>query len=143
MGAACGLEYLHSQNVVHGDLKGVSGYVYLLIRSDLSYTKANVLIDSMRSARLADFGLTTIIDESTAGSTTGGRGPKGTTRWMAPGMLYPAHFEFLGDMERQLPSKSTDRYALGMTTLEVFIPREALELFVTSLAGVDRKTALQ
>lgn len=137
MGAASGLEYLHGQNIVHGDLKGVSGHAHLKFRSDLISTKANVLIDSMYSARLADFGLTTIIDESTVGSTTGGRGPRGTTRWMAPEMLHPEHFGFLGDMQRQIPSKSTDIYALGMTILEVFVPKKAHLVLVTSFVGVD------
>ena len=143
MGVACGLEYLHSNNIVHGDLKGVSGHVHLSVDSDLIYTKANVLIDSVHSARLADFGLATIIDESTAGSTTGGRGPKGTTRWMAPEMLYPEKYEFLGDMHKQLPSKSTDIYALGMTILEVRDPQKGLEILVTPLAGSDRNAAVQ
>ena len=121
MDAARGLEYLHNNNIVHGDLKGVSGQVRLKVGPDLSCSKANILIDPMYSARLADFGLATVIDESTAGSTTGGRGTKGTTRWMAPEMLHPDLFDFLGDMHKQLPSKSTDIYALGMTILEVCV----------------------
>lgn len=143
MDAAHGLEYLHSHNVVHGDLKGVSACICLKVGSDPSYTKANILIDSTYSARLADFGLTTVIGESTAGSTAGGYEPKGTTRWMAPEMLYPEQFEFPGDMQKQLPSKSTDIYALGMTALEVNPQPKVLEMLVIFLAGVNRKTAIQ
>ena len=143
MDATRGLEYLHSQNIVHGDLKGVSSCVQLKVGSDPRGTKANVLIDSTYSARLADFGLTTIIDESTVGSATGGRGFKGTTRWMAPEILHPDNFEFSGEMQKQLPSKSTDIYALGMTILEVRIPQKALEILFTSMAGVDRNTAVR
>lgn len=120
MGVASGLEYLHSHNIVHGDLKGVSSHISQMIVSGLSYNKPNILIDPSHSARLADFGLTTIIDESTAGSTVGHR-PRGTIRWMAPEMLYPEHFEFPGKLQKRLPSKSTDVYALGMTILEVCI----------------------
>ena len=90
-------------------------------RSNLGYDKVNVLIDSSHSARLADFGLTTIIDESTDGSIVG-RGPRGTTRWMAPEALYPGHFEFPGKFQKRLPSKSTDVYALAMTILEGCMP---------------------
>ena len=90
-------------------------------KSNLGYDKANVLIDSSYSARLADFGLTTIIDESTVGSTTD-RDPRGTIRWMAPEMLYPAGFGFPGKVQKRLPSRSTDVYALAMTILEGHMP---------------------
>jgi len=81
--------------------------------------KANILIDSGYSARLADFGLAMIIDESTVKSTTGGHEIRGTTRWMAPEMLLPEEYGFSGVRLRQLPSTSTDIYALGMSILEV------------------------
>lgn len=89
---------------------------------NLYYTKINILVDSGCSARLADFGLTMIIDESTAGSANGGYGPGGTTRWMAPELLYPEHFGFPRNCRKLLPSKGTDIYALGMTILEVCMP---------------------
>ena len=63
---------------------------------------------------MADFGLAVVIDESTARNTTC-RG-EGTTRWMAPELLYP---ELFGFTDKQLPTKSTDIYAFGMTILEV------------------------
>ena len=40
---------------------------------------------------------------------------------MAPELLYPDMFEFTGRFEKQLPSKGTDTYAIGMTILEVSI----------------------
>lgn len=77
------------------------------------------MIDSGRGARLADFGLAVVIDESTAGRTTNHRGVGGTTRWMAPEMMYPEKFGFTCDEYRKrLPSRSTDVYALGMTIFE-------------------------
>jgi len=60
-----------------------------------------------------------IIEESTAGSTTNHCGMRGTIRWMAPEIMYPEKFGFVGKYRKQLPSKSTDIYALGMTVLEV------------------------
>ena len=81
--------------------------------------KANILVDSGCSARLADFGLAMIIDESTVGSATGGHETRGTTRWMAPELLYPEHYGFPDDRQKRPPSKGTDIYALGMVILEV------------------------
>ena len=123
---ATGLEYLHSRDIIHGDLKGVSGHTCSEVWSDLDYIKANILIDSRRLACLADFGLTMIIDESTVGTTTGGRELRGTTRWMAPEMLLPEEYGFSDDCQTRLPSTSTDVYALGMTTLEVCVATERL-----------------
>ena len=38
---------------------------------------------------------------------------------MAPELLLPEVFGFTGKFEKQLPSKDTDIYAIGMTILEV------------------------
>jgi len=44
---------------------------------------------------------------------------KGTTRWMAPELFFPDKFGYTGKLVKQLPSKETDIYAIGMTILEV------------------------
>ncbi|KAJ7321543.1 kinase-like domain-containing protein [Mycena albidolilacea] len=64
-----GLVYLHSIDIVHGDLCG-----------------RNILIDKDGRARLTDFGLAGFIDSQTSvkSSTRGG-----STRWMAPELILP------------------------------------------------------
>ncbi|KAJ7841398.1 kinase-like domain-containing protein [Mycena olivaceomarginata] len=64
-----GLEYLHSVNVVHGDLCG-----------------RNILIDRKGNAQLADFGLTAFIESDTTKKTST---RSGSTRWMAPELIVP------------------------------------------------------
>ncbi|KAJ7720280.1 kinase-like domain-containing protein [Mycena maculata] len=64
---AVGLQYLHSQNIVHGDLRG-----------------ANILLDDQGRARLADFGLAVFADRPLVATHRGG-----STRWMAPELLDP------------------------------------------------------
>ena len=83
------------------------------------HCKVNILIDSRCRAHLADFGLATIVNESTSRTTTAVGRKQGTIRWMAPELLYPEKFEFTGRVMNQLPSKDTDIYAIGMTILEV------------------------
>ena len=68
---------------------------------------------------MADFGLAMIVDESTSRTTVAADAMKGTTRWMAPELLDHEVFGFIGKLRRQLPSKDTDVYAIGMTILEV------------------------
>ena len=81
--------------------------------------KVNILIDSQHRARLADFGLAVIVNESMRGTTAVVGKSKGTARWMAPELSYPDAFGFTGKFKKQLPSKDTDIYAIGMTILEV------------------------
>ncbi|KAJ7807364.1 kinase-like domain-containing protein [Mycena olivaceomarginata] len=63
-----GLSYLHSANIVHGDLCG-----------------RNILIDERGTAYLSDFGLAGLIQSEPAlGSSTRG----GSTRWMGAELLF-------------------------------------------------------
>ncbi|KAH7338671.1 kinase-like domain-containing protein [Rhizoctonia solani] len=88
---ASGLNYMHRDNAIHGDLKAI-----------------NVLVSSDGIAKLADFGLSTMSEASLGFSETSN--PRiGTTRWAAPELV-------LGDAPK---SKESDVYALGMTMLEI------------------------
>ncbi|KAJ7718321.1 kinase-like domain-containing protein [Mycena metata] len=91
---AVGLQYLHSQNIVHGDLRG-----------------ANILLDDQGHARLADFGLAVFTDSPMAPTKRGG-----SLRWMGPELLYPQScgLEFF---QRTFAS---DFYAFGCVCLEMY-----------------------
>jgi len=113
---AVGLQYLHRNDFVHGNLKGV-----------------NILVDSDFRARLAGFGRTRVIDggaleNQTKPSTTVERDNKigeagNSVRWTAPEMMVPDRFGFTKNLAAKLPSKSTDVYAFGMTILEILTGR--------------------
>ncbi|KAF8175252.1 kinase-like domain-containing protein [Mycena galopus ATCC 62051] len=66
---AQGIEYLHSRNIVHGDLKG-----------------ANILINDDWTACLADFGLSAFTDVTSTRSSTQ---RAGSAYWMAPELIAP------------------------------------------------------
>lgn len=97
---ARGVMYLHSMNVVHGDLKGV-----------------NILVKDDGSACLADFGLMSIVlDPETADITTStDGGTRGTYGWMGPELFYPNDF----GLPRFQLTKESDCYAFGMVVYEV------------------------
>ena len=123
MGAVTGLEYLHEHNIVHGDLMGVSSLIYHTICADTKQCrKVNILMGSGRCARLANFGVAAILDETTTRTTSTGGDFRGMTRWMAPELIRPEQFGFTGKLEKRLPSKDTDIYAIGMTIFEVSAP---------------------
>ncbi|KAK7041456.1 hypothetical protein VNI00_009322 [Paramarasmius palmivorus] len=63
---SAGLEYLHSVEVVHGDIKGV-----------------NILVDDTFQCRLADFGLAAATSDTQITTSNSGT-IKGSLRWMAP-----------------------------------------------------------
>ncbi|KAG6898699.1 hypothetical protein C0993_005035 [Termitomyces sp. T159_Od127] len=98
---ATGMEYLHQNDIVHGDLKGV-----------------NVLIDSAGRAVLGDFGLSSVIyteiPKWSTQSTMASKG--GTIRWQAPELF----------LDRNDPSKEvyntkeSDMFAWASVCYEIF-----------------------
>ncbi|EUC57325.1 tyrosine kinase domain protein, partial [Rhizoctonia solani AG-3 Rhs1AP] len=89
---ARGVAYLHSINMVHGDLKA-----------------CNILVSSTGILKITDFDYSIFPECSLAFSATSRMGG-GTLRWMAP--------ELLLDEEPPQRNLKTDIYALGMTFLE-------------------------
>ena len=83
--------------------------------SDVDFIEANILIDKDSNAQLADFGLMTIISDSTLAATTTLSEGSGTLRWMSPELHDPEQFG--GKNGR--PTMESDCYALGMVILEV------------------------
>jgi serine/threonine protein kinase len=83
--------------------------------SDMLPVKLNILIDQDRHARLADFGLSTIISESATIATSASASIGGTLKWMSPELLDPERFS----RDHSRPTKESDCYALGMVIYEV------------------------
>ncbi|KAF9653302.1 kinase-like protein [Thelephora ganbajun] len=96
-----GLEYLHAQDLVHGDIKG-----------------DNVLIDSNYKARLADFGLANFDRSRWPDTTSDSTSPGGTNAYMAPELFrrYTEEDKSKGPLMR----KEADIYALGMLICEMW-----------------------
>lgn len=94
---ATGLIYMHNQGIIHGDLKG-----------------ANVLIDQHGHARLADFGILTIVSDPENPMTSSSTTNVGMIRWMSPELIDPDQF----GVGTSRPTIESDCYALGMVILE-------------------------
>ena len=108
--------YLHSQAMIHGDLKGVWFQILVIVPPlNLLLIKANILIDQTGHACLADFGLLTIISDSTNFTASSFIAIGGTTRWMSPELLDPDQ----ANVKDGKPTKASDCYALGMVIYEV------------------------
>ncbi|CCM03212.1 uncharacterized protein FIBRA_05336 [Fibroporia radiculosa] len=95
-----GLSYLHTRNIIHGDLKS-----------------ANILVNRVGVPCLADFGLSTVIyNADTVNITSRTTGRAGTLRWMAPELFDPERF----GRDHAYLAHETDVYALAMVMVEVF-----------------------
>ncbi|KAG6813814.1 hypothetical protein H0H92_006758, partial [Tricholoma furcatifolium] len=96
---ANGLQYLHENKIIHGDLKG-----------------PNVLVDDSGRARLADFGLSAMSDPQilrwTSTSSLGSKG--GSVRWQAPELF---NFESNTQVKN---TEESDVYALACVCFEIF-----------------------
>ncbi|KZT34262.1 kinase-like protein [Sistotremastrum suecicum HHB10207 ss-3] len=92
-----GISYLHSMNIVHRDIKG-----------------SNVLITESGSAVLADFGVSTFLENNrdlqlnSGASFTSSGTIRGSLRWMAPELV-------LGTS--RTPSKGSDMWSVGCTLM--------------------------
>jgi len=115
--ATRGLIYIHGQEMIHGDLKGVG---FFITKVALQYTlrrlpaKANILIDQTGHASLADFGLLTIVSDPTNLLSSSSYTQGGTLRWMSPERIAPQRFGFKDGR----PTILSDCYALGMVIYE-------------------------
>lgn len=98
--AACGLEYLHSLDIVHADVN-----------------PGNILISGEGVARLSDFVICRIITDPTVvepGSTTTSK--PGSARYIAPELLNPSQFGLIASN----PTKESDAYSFVMTAYGVY-----------------------
>ncbi len=106
------MRYLHSENIIHADLKGLS-VTFTLVGVQLrvtSFLQVNILVNNSGRACITDFGISTIWTDRTLGftHTTGGVIGR-STRWAAPEL-----FE-----EGQKPSRASDIWAFGAVCYEV------------------------
>ncbi|KAG8859093.1 hypothetical protein FRB96_004663 [Tulasnella sp. 330] len=92
IGIAMGLAYLHTSNVIHGDLKA-----------------ANILLDNTLQPKICDFGLTKVLHTGHEHTSEALRGA-GTVRWMAPELML---------VEGCRKTMMSDIYAFRMVVAEV------------------------
>ena len=103
---AKGLCYLHSCNVIHGDLKGVRGSSFRFT-AILTLSQPNILVDDFGHARIADFGFATVTQNlDSVRSASGHHGH--TVRWAAPEVLSEGTY-----------SKEADIFSFAMVMIEV------------------------
>ncbi|KLO12025.1 kinase-like protein [Schizopora paradoxa] len=95
MDVQSGMEYLHTRNIVHGDLRAV-----------------NILIDDRGRACISDFGLSKVLEDVDRGSITSHH-TEGAVRWHARELV-------AGDNDESSPiSPETDVWSFGMLCLEI------------------------
>jgi serine/threonine protein kinase len=112
---AQGLKYLHSENIIHGDLKGVCFSLSILLQTTCLTIlhQLNILVSRMRRACLADFGLSTAADSKYMSTTR----PRGTLRWQAPELLLDVLDSDSPSPERR-NTFATDVYAFALVCYE-------------------------
>jgi serine/threonine protein kinase len=91
LGAAQGLEYLHSLKIIHGNMKC-----------------ANILVSIHGEACICDFGMSKVIEEVTERSASATLTAGGSARWLAPELI-----------EGKSPTREADVYSYAMAILEL------------------------
>ena len=116
VGVVRGLNYLHENEVIHGDLKSVIGVSSNFSSSRLTcyISQPNILIDEKGCPRLSDFGICSVtMDIESVNASTPDRGC--TIRYCAPELL---DLDGIVDLKRRKTKKS-DIYSLSMVIVEV------------------------
>ncbi|KAG8217076.1 WD40-repeat-containing domain protein [Butyriboletus roseoflavus] len=104
---ALGLQYLHSQSVVHGDISG-----------------SNILIYGSGRACIADFGLSIVVTEIEGSSIALTYQVKGTLRWTAPELFEMREPENEDeDALKIFPTLESDMYSFAGIMLHVRVYR--------------------
>eukprot|EP00727_Mastigamoeba_balamuthi_P012148 m51a1_g7556 putative mitogen-activated protein kinase kinase kinase 3-like (668) ;mRNA; f:108941-111295 len=86
-----GLQYLHNRMIVHRDIKG-----------------ANILVDSVGTIKLSDFGASKRLEELLTRTVNGFPSLKGTPHWMAPEVI-----------KQSCCCRQSDIWSLGCTVIEM------------------------
>lgn len=109
-----GLQYLHSLDIIHGNLKGVSEPAPPQVRLELTDSiQANVLISKSGKAQICDYGLSPIISNPIF-TIARISGVPGSFRWLAPEIIDPPN------NKPRTASKPADIFAFAMLAMEVF-----------------------
>ena len=108
-----GVEYLHENGIVHGDLKGVRDLKRRLPCKFTCFAQANVMIDDSGRARLIDFGLSRLWDSVVGASGLTMSTVSFSLRWCAPELVLS---------DKAQVTKSSDVYACASTALQVRTP---------------------
>ena len=117
IGVTRGLGYLHSNEVIHGDLKSVRGEGPCWPPSlTPRLPQPNILIDSKGSPRLSDFGLCSITRNiNSVNASTPNHGC--TVRYSAPELLNTDGI--VKTKKEKKPTYKSDVYSLAMVIVEV------------------------
>ncbi|KAF5357891.1 hypothetical protein D9756_001785 [Leucocoprinus leucothites] len=94
-GAAQGLGYLHSRNIIHGNIKCT-----------------NILVSASGDACISDFGMAKVIEDVTEMLASATLTESGSARWLAPEVIDGAS-----------PTKEADVYSFAMAILELLTGR--------------------
>lgn len=105
-----GLKYLHSCDIVHGDLKGASDSSISLHESTafLTSSQRNILVDAAGRARITDAGLAMVTQDLESIRSTLVADDH-STRWVAPEIL----------QNKGIHSKEADIFSFAGVAIEV------------------------
>ncbi|KAG7451900.1 kinase-like protein [Guyanagaster necrorhizus] len=115
---ASAITWIHAHGVAHGDIKA-----------------ENILVDAKKKARLADFGISSFIDNEYYCYSGEDHGSAvGTTRWMAPERLIPEDFH----LASARPTPESDVYSFAMLICQLYTGLPPLPNIPNDFAFVNR-----